>query len=114
MLSLFPQVLFLAPFSALVIRIALALVFAYAAWRHVAQGDTISRVLSFLKILVAAALLVGAWTQAVALVGALFALVGLLSPRTRIFPKSTVALVLVMCLSLVVTGAGALAFDLPL
>lgn len=114
MLSLFPDILFLAPFSALIIRIALAVTFAIAAWRHVSQPETWLRVISIAEVAAAAALFVGSMTQAVALGGAAIAILWLSFKPARAMPVSTIILVLVMCLSLLVTGAGALAFDLPL
>jgi hypothetical protein len=63
-------------------------------------------------------LFVGLWTQAAAIVGILLSLKHGLAPRkySAIIPLSRAAFLLlfVICLSLLVTGAGALAFDLPL
>lgn len=114
MLSLFPQILFLAPFSAFLIRVALAVLFAHASWRHVARPSISARIFALLEIAVAAALLAGAWTQAIAPAAALLILVGFFVPFLRVSARSTALLALVMCVSLLVTGAGALAFDLPL
>ena len=114
MLSLFPQILFLAPFSAFLIRIALAALLAFAAWQHITRTDTTSRTLAVLELLAGAALLVGAWTQAVSIAGFFGILAGYVFPRMRVYPKSTMLLGLVLCLSLLVTGAGVFAFDLPL
>jgi hypothetical protein len=66
------------------------------------------------EAIVAAGLLVGAWTQAFALVAGVLVSVGLLYPKVAISNRTAALLALVMCLSLIVTGAGALAFDLPL
>ncbi|HEY4526866.1 MAG TPA: hypothetical protein VJK53_03405 [Candidatus Paceibacterota bacterium] len=114
MLSLFPQILFLAPLSAFVIRIALAILFAGASWRHISEPSLTMRVFAIVEIAVAATLVAGAWTQAVALGAAVLLLAGLFVPSLRANPRSTALLALVMCLSLLVTGAGAIAFDLPL
>ncbi len=114
MLSLFPQILFLAPLSAFIIRIALAILFAGASWRHISEPALTMRVFAIIEIAVAAALVAGTWTQAIALVAAALILAGLFVPSLRTSPRSTALLALVMSLSLVVTGAGAIAFDLPL
>lgn len=114
MLSLFPQILFLAPFSAFLIRVALALLLGYAAWKHYSDQEVPVRVFAFLEIAAAAALLAGAWVQGVALAAFVGTAIGLALPRIRVFPMSTTLLSLVMFLSLVVTGAGVFAFDLPL
>ena len=114
MLSLFPQILFLAPFSATLIRLTLAVLLVYAAWRHIGRNDAVARTLGVLEFAAGLALFVGAWTQGVALAAFLGILGGYVFPRMRIYPMSTMLLGLVLCLSLVVTGAGIFAFDLPL
>lgn len=114
MLSLFPEILFLAPFSALFIRIAIALTLGFAAWQHVASRDMTVRSLSFFEAILAAALIVGAWTQASAILALVLLALQLMIARLKVFATGTIVLALVMCVSLLVTGAGALAFDLPL
>lgn len=114
MLSLFPEILFLAPLSAFLIRVALAVLFGYAAWQHVRRSEVLLRTLALLEVAIAAALLVGAWTQIVALVAGILSVMSLLNPGIRSSARSTMLLALVMCVSLMVTGAGAFAFDLPL
>lgn len=114
MLSVFPEILFLSPFAALLIRVALALTFAHAAWRHVESGNIASRTLGILEGVAGVALFVGAWTQPAALLGAIISAVWLFQPTARAFAMSTVVLALVMSLSLILTGPGAFAFDLPL
>lgn len=115
MLSLFPQILFLAPFSAFVIRLALACVFAIMAWRHFSAPENSLRALGALEIAAAAALALGTWTQGVALAGTVRVVLDIVFPRLRVLPLSTMLLALVMLLSLIVTGAGVFfAFDLPL
>ena len=114
MLSLFPQILFLAPLSAFIIRFALAVLFAGASWRHISEPSITMRVFAIIEIAVAAALVAGAWTQAVALCAGILILAGYFVFAVQVRPRSTALLALVMCLSLLVTGAGAIAFDLPL
>ncbi len=114
MLSLFPQLLFLTPFAALAIRLALAVFFALAAWQHMAHRDALTRTLSAVEVAVAVALFVGAWTQPAALIGLIAMAAGLLVPKMRHYPMSTIILMCVMLATLVVTGPGKFAFDLPL
>jgi len=68
--------------------------------------------------LISALLIVGAWTQGVAILAVLVVLKQLVFFRRyqSVFPfgRSTYWLLLCICLMLVVTGAGAFAFDLPL
>lgn len=132
MLSLFPQILFLAPFSATILRISAGTAFLLVAWIHMGKREELSRVDFFvighgawipvfaalLEFTIAAALLAGIYTQLAALFGALVALkffiwkrrYGVMIPLSR----PTSALLFVICLSLVFTGAGIFAFDLPL
>ncbi|HEY4525441.1 MAG TPA: hypothetical protein VJL39_03675 [Candidatus Paceibacterota bacterium] len=113
MLALFPQILFLAPLALTLLRITIALVLALAAWRQFREGDILTRVLAVIELAVAAALFVGFWSQAAALVGAILTLIWIFS-SDRPYPKSTALLALVIALALVVAGPGAYAFDLPL
>ena len=63
-------------------------------------------------------LLLGYGTQAAALLGAVIALKHLFLPKSfgalRPLPKSTCLMLFLMCLALVISGAGPLGFDLPL
>ena len=115
MLSVFPELLFLAPFSATLIRIAVAAVFAYDAYKNV-QKDAVWKVLAALEGVVALLLFIGLYTQPTALAGFIvltmlwyFELAG-----AKTISGITWALMAAMCFALVLTGAGALAFDLPL
>ncbi len=132
MLSLFPQILFLAPFSATLLRLAAGLVFLYLAYFHYTDRRAVSEELSkliggasvicilysFLELAIGVALFVGAWTQLAALLGFVIAFKMLLIRRSmrEIKPLSQLsyALLAVICLSLLFTGAGIFAFDLPL
>ena len=133
MLSLFPQILFLAPAGITLLRIVAALYFAYIAWEIYAQREEFERItvpivgylrkwMVILSVcildIIAVLLFLGAWTQVVALLGALALVKHLLFYRLFAdispFPKSTYVLLLCITLVLVVSGAGAFAFDLPL
>ena len=114
MLSLFPQILFLTPFSPFVIRLALACVLAAMAWKHFSAPENSIRAFGVLEIALSAALALGTWTQGVALLGVARIFLDIFIPRLRVMPLSTTILSLVMLFSLVVTGAGVFAFDLPL
>lgn len=114
MLSLFPQILFLAPFSALLIRLTLAFLFGYTAWKHLAAPEWLPRVLGIIEVAVAAALVIGVGAQLAALIALIVALVWVFFPQTKRIARSAALIALVLCLSLIVTGAGAIAFDLPL
>lgn len=114
MLSLFPELLFLAPFSALILRIGLAVILVLSAWAHLGRPQNAARVLGIVEAGIALGLAVGAWTQAASLIAIVWLLTSLYVRDMRVFPKSTVVLALVVAISLLVTGPGAFAFDLPL
>ena len=114
MLSVFPDILFLSPFAMLFMRLAAATVFGYAAWQHIPQASMLARVVAVLEIVCAALLLVGLYTQPAALLGIAMFFLYTFIPSLRTVPTSTNLLLLVLCASLLLSGAGALAFDLPL
>ena len=88
MLSLFPQILFLAPLSATLLRVAAALTFAYVVWMQNAHRNEFGRtqfpivgsgmwIVWFSLIVESAigiALFTGLYTQLAALLGAISAL----------------------------------------
>lgn len=109
-----PDLLFLTIFAHAFIRVVLAGMFTYDAWANVSKSGGAVRTLAIIQIAVAAALFVGAWTQAAAIAASVLLLISLTFPQFRVWPRSTIALMLVMALSLIVTGPGAFAFDYPL
>ena len=114
MLSVFPEILFLSPLAALFIRIAAASVFGYAAWKHLPQTTIIARGLAIVEIVFALLLFAGLYTQPAALLGIVLSFINMYIPSLRVVPTSTMLLLFVLCASLLLTGAGAFAFDLPL
>lgn len=114
MLSLFPELLFLAPFSALALRLSIAVLLSLTAWGHVSRPRMLMRAWALGEVVLAAALLVGAWTQPAALIAAVWLFSSIFVRDMRLFSRSTIILAIVVCLSLAVTGPGAFAFDLPL
>lgn len=114
MLSLFPELLFLSPFAAFLIRIALAVLFGYSAWNRIRSGAPLFKTFGVIDGILAIALFLGFSTQLAAVVGLVCTAAWLVKPDWNPYPKSTAALALVMCVSLLVLGAGPFAFDLPL
>lgn len=122
MLSLFPQILFLSPLSATLLRITVAAAFfiaAYLQWqrrRHLSQGLLWGSLL--FHVALGSMLFVGFYTQLAALLGGIGSLSGLFKNRSTeafvVFSRGSLLLIIVMCLSLLMTGAGAFALDLPL
>lgn len=111
MLSLFPELLFLSLFAPLLFRITLSIVFALASWNRFKHG---ALVLSVIEALAASLLILGAWTQAAALGAFVLLVFYLYAPRYAPYARSTILIALPVAFSLLITGAGALAFDLPL
>lgn len=114
MLSIFPELLFLAPFAAFLMRVALGGVFTYAAMRHLQSSDGTLRSFAVFEAALATALLAGAWTQPAAILSMLLIGTWFAFPKLRTTAPGTATLSLLIALSLLLTGAGPLAFDLPL
>jgi uncharacterized membrane protein YphA (DoxX/SURF4 family) len=132
MLNVFPQLLDYTFFAPTLLRIAAACIFLYLVKSHYVHRNAIAQTrfpligagmwVVWLAIVVELAvgigLFFGAWTQVAALVGALLALKYSIwygtYPSYFVLPRSAALLLLVICLSLMATGAGAIAFDLPL
>ncbi|MCX6819899.1 MAG: hypothetical protein NT019_01255 [Candidatus Adlerbacteria bacterium] len=133
MLNPFPQLLFLGFFVPTLLRLAVAIALGYSAYQILKHRDVISNmslpilgkphvalvwVSTSATALVAAALLFGYGTQYAAVLGAVISLkysfipsrLHALSPLSR----SAYLLMFVISLSLLISGAGAFAMDLPL
>jgi hypothetical protein len=114
MLSVFPEMLYLAPLAAFLIRISAGLCLGLIAYRHVFAPMILMRILGIVEGVLAVLLIAGAYTQPAALAAAIVFAITLGAPAYRTLPRSTICLLIVMSLCLVVTGAGPFAFDLPL
>lgn len=132
MLSLFPQILFLAPLGLTLLRVAAGLTFLWFAYMHWTHGQELARVrfvivgsgfwivavAMIFETMTGIALIIGLYTQLAALVGAVAALKCLIwhkrYPQFFLLSGAASAFLLVICLCLFVSGAGAYALDLPL
>ncbi len=114
MLSVFPELLFLSPFAFLLMRITTAGALGWSAWRHASDESNALKGLGFFEAVVAAALFAGFYTQPAALASAALVALWLFMPRCRVYPMSSMLLIGALSISLVVTGAGIFAIDLPL
>lgn len=118
MLNPFPELLYLSSFFApLLLRVAVAITFFYVAYL-LFHKQGIGKISAFAHVLLGGLLLIGFYTQIIALVGAIGSIANIImkSVQPELIPLSrvTLALLAVILLSLVLTGAGAFAFDLPL
>lgn len=133
MLSLFPQLLFLAPLGTTALRVVAGFYFLYAGYRLYRDSEEIERggaplighprrwmltLGALVSVAIGALFVVGLWTQAVAVVGALGALKFAAYARwynpALPFSPGTGLLLFVVSLALLVSGAGLWGFDLPL
>ncbi len=132
MLSLFPQLLFLAPLSATILRIAVGITFLTIAYVHWKRREEISQtrfpiigsgalwiyIALTAETLLGAMLIVGYATQLAALLGFLMtvkhAVFAKKYPRAIPLCRGEYLLLAAICLSLLFTGAGAFAYDWPL
>lgn len=114
MLSVFPELLFLSPLAPALVRLSLAVVLGYAAWRHAGRAGGIPRALAAAEACAALLLFLGAWTQPAGVLVAAIAAAWFFHPASRVYEPATMLLVAVLGFTLLITGAGAFAFDLPL
>lgn len=132
MLNPFPDLLVYGYFAPTLIRVAVALVFFYIASVQFTRLHELSQIhfpivgrgTWFIWLSIIAHALIGAlfffgyYTQVAAILGALGGIKGLVWAKKypRVFPlcRLDYAFVLVICLSLLLSGAGAYALDLPL
>ena len=132
MLNTFPNLLVLGFFAPTLLRVAVACLFFYAAYSAYKHRDAAARLRfpligeapwagGFTTLIYAALglmLLLGYYTQIAAILAGITSIKGLLFCKRfgPLFPysRSTYLLLLVICLSLLVSGSGGRAFDLPL
>ncbi|HVM73416.1 MAG TPA: hypothetical protein VMU13_00865 [Candidatus Paceibacterota bacterium] len=133
MLSLIPQILWLAPLSSTILRLGAGLTLIYVGYVvMVRRGEYINLQLPIIGhparwmlwvsgIVVTIdgfAILLGYGTQVAAIVGMVIALKHIVLPKRyeslRPLPRSTYALLFLMCAALLLTGAGPFGLDLPL
>ena len=119
-LSLFPRLLDYGQVAPFIIRITLAAVLLHWSYRALknAPASAGSKSAGLLEAAVGILLLIGLWTQAAALIAGVdlvIRLIGRVSNRAFLTDGVNYYLILlVLALSLIVTGAGWLAFDLHL
>ena len=134
MLSVFPSLFIFGIFAPLILRLAVGVLFFYSGYQHFTKENEVlaaeftSRFGSFAKtfallvagveVILGAALIVGFLTQVAALLGMIFVLKLMWFkkeyPILAKHEKAVYVLAFVVLLSLLITGAGAPAIDLPL
>ena len=119
-------------FAPTIVRVAVGMLFIYAGLTHWKKRDALADIKFpiigkgawivwgsiLFHVAVGAMLVFGYYTQIAALLGAVGALKGLLLgsryKEVFVFTRSTYLLIIAVCLSLLLSGAGAFAFDIPL
>lgn len=124
MLSIFPSLLTYEQISPFLIRLSLGAVFLFWAYRSLrankSSNDTSlnKKIIQIIEGLLGIMLIIGLWTQLVALIVLIDLIVRLIDRiRGKAFLTDGVnyyLLLLIMAISLLVTGAGFFAFDMPL
>ena len=132
MLSLFPQILFLAPLGTTILRVAVALTFLAIAYIHIQRRGEIEQMrvpligrfgswIYFsivIEAVIGMALLIGYAVQVTALLAMIVcikqAVFAKRFPRAIPLCRLEYVFMALICLDLVLTGAGAFAFDLSL
>ncbi len=127
----FPHLLSLSFFVPIIFRIACAVMFVALARHHIRERQSIIELLSpligkhcgwviqtlvALEVIVAVTLFIGWYTQIFAIAASILALKLAIVRPTSLSPfgRTNSLLILVMAISLIITGAGGIAFDIPL
>ena len=133
MLSLFPGILFLAPFSLTILRLGAGVALIYAGYFLITHRNNLATirlpiihhpalwmlwVSGIITIVDGLCILAGLGTQLAAIIGMIIAIkhfsLSLKYDTFRPLPRSTYVLLFLMCAALLLSGAGKLGFDLPL
>lgn len=122
MLSIFPSLLAFEGFAPLIIRLAVGFTLAYFGYQKIAgkgkSSGSNSKLFGTAEVIIALFIVIGLFTQLAALMNVVILLIKL---SHKVADKQFLTngvnyylLLLAMALSLVFSGAGLLAFDLPL
>lgn len=123
MLSLFPTLLSWSELSPFLIRLTLGAIFIYWSYRAFRKRgedahNTENKLAALLEGIIGILFVIGLWTQATAIVAGIDLIVRLIRKiMARSFLSGGVnyyLILLVLCVSLLVTGAGLWAFDIAL
>ena len=122
MLSLFPSLLSYEQLAPFILRVVLGVTLAYFGYQKMrgkgGSSGSNSKIYGGAEILVAVFLIIGLWTQLAALLNAIILVIKLgFKIRDKAFLTGGInyyLLLLAMAVSVMLTGAGWFAFDLPL
>lgn len=118
MLSLFPSLLTYSGFAPFLLRLILGSVFAFWGYEKIKDKDNKTRLISAFKLLLAIMLIIGYMTQLAALLACIILGIYIVF---KIINKSFLnnginyyLVLFVISISILISGSGFLAFDLPL
>lgn len=118
MLSLFPSLLTYSGFAPFLLRLILGSVFAFWGYEKVRSKDNKTRLIAIFKFIIAIMLILGYMTQLAALLASIILGVYI---AYKIINKSFLnnginyyLVLFVISLSILISGSGFMAFDLPL
>ncbi len=119
MLSLFPYLLIYQGFAPLLLRLTLGAIFIFWAYGKLKKRTDIKEILQGLvKAIIGILLVIGLYTQLAALVSVIFLAICLLQKiQKRVFLSDGVnyyLILFIISITLLLTGPGFIAFDLPL
>jgi uncharacterized membrane protein YphA (DoxX/SURF4 family) len=127
MLSIFPTLFTYSLVVPLVFRIVIGLVFLTLGYKSIKSGlvspslstnPIVSKIVIAVEIAGGILLIIGLWTQIVAMILSALSLLGVLKKNPEgaavVIPKEVLALLLLITASLIFLGPGFYAFDLPL
>lgn len=120
MLSLFPSLLTYQMLSPLLVRLVLGAIIIHLAYKVLRHGhlDTKNKILAYFEVLLGILLVIGLFVQGAAIFVALIFLIRIIGKiQKRAFLSDGInyyLILFVLALTLLVSGAGFLAFDLPL
>lgn len=119
MLSIFPNLLSYQMFAPLLIRLTLGIILIYWAYKTLqSHPDTNKKIVSLIEGVAGLLLIIGLWTQVAALIIAIDLLVRLYKKyQTKSLFSDGINyyfILFVLAIALLFTGAGFVAFDLPL
>ena len=120
MLSLFPSLLSYQRLAPFILRVVLGVIFIYWEYRTFRNSSSTlnAKAVAIIEMIVGIFLVIGLWTQAAALVASIDLIIRLIERiQKRAFLNEGINYYLIMlaiAISLLVTGAGFVAFDLPL
>lgn len=118
MVSLFPSLLTWSELSPFLIRLTLGAILAYWSYKHLKSSVTQTRSIAVVEGITGILLIIGLWVQLASLVAIIDLVIRLIGKiRSKAFLSDGInyyLILLVLAISLLITGPGFFSIDLPL